>query len=52
LNGHPVWAGFGPGPWEAAKKLVDSGEFDRDPALERFGATFNAGGFLKRVKEP
>jgi cephalosporin hydroxylase len=51
LNGHPVWTGFGPGPWEAAKKIVDAGEFDRDPALERFGLTFNFGGFLKRVKE-
>jgi len=52
LNGHPVWTGFGPGPWEAAKKIVDAGEFDRDPALERFGLTFNFGGFLKRVREP
>jgi cephalosporin hydroxylase len=52
LNGHPVWTGFGPGPWEAAKKIVDTGQFDRDPALERFGFTFNIGGFLKRVREP
>jgi cephalosporin hydroxylase len=52
LNGHPVWTGFGPGPWEAAKKIVDTGEFDRDPALERFGFTFNIAGFLKRVREP
>jgi cephalosporin hydroxylase len=51
LNGHPVWTGFGPGPWEAAKKIADAGEFDRDPALERYGFSFNTGGFLKRVKE-
>ena len=51
LNGHPVWTGFGPGPWEAAKRLVDSGEFERDHAVEH-SLTFNVGGFLKRVKEP
>jgi cephalosporin hydroxylase len=52
LNGHPVWTGFGPGPWEAAKRIVDGGEFERDATLERSALTFNPGGFLKRVKEP
>jgi cephalosporin hydroxylase len=52
LNGHPVWTGFGPGPREAARRLVDSGEFERDLAPERYALTFNPGGFLKRVKEP
>jgi cephalosporin hydroxylase len=50
LNGHPVWAGFGPGPAEAARETVKVGEFQPDPALERFGMTFNPGGFLKRVR--
>ena len=52
LNGHPVWTGFGPGPREAARQIVDGGEFERDLAMERYGLTFNPGGFLKRVKEP
>ncbi len=52
LNGNPVWTGFGPGPREAARRLVDSGEFERDPTPERYALTFNPGGFLKRVKEP
>jgi cephalosporin hydroxylase len=52
LNGHPVWTGFGPGPWEAARQILDGGEFERDLSLERYALTFNAGGFLKRVKEP
>jgi cephalosporin hydroxylase len=52
LNGHPVWTGFGPGPREAARRLVDSGEFERDLAPERYALTFNPGGFLKRVKDP
>jgi len=51
LNGHPVWTGFGPGPWEAAKRIVDLGEFERDTHVERYSLTFNPGGFLKRVKE-
>jgi cephalosporin hydroxylase len=51
LNGHPVWTGFGPGPWEAARRLLDTGEFERDLSLER-ALTFNMGGFLKRLKEP
>ena len=50
INGHPVWTGFGPGPWEAAKRIVDGGEFERDATLERSSLTFNPGGFLKRVK--
>jgi cephalosporin hydroxylase len=50
LNGHPVWTGFGPGPWEAAKRIVDGGEFERDITVEPT-LTFNSGGFLKRLKE-
>jgi cephalosporin hydroxylase len=50
LEGNPVWAGFGPGPAVAVEQIVDAGEFVRDPSLERFGLTFNVGGFLKRVR--
>jgi cephalosporin hydroxylase len=50
LNGWPVWTGFGPGPREAAGLIVKEGEFEPDPSLERYGVTFNPGGFLKRVR--
>ena len=52
LNGHPVWAGFGPGPWEAAKKLVDSGRVRPRPGAGTIRGHLQRGGFLKRVKEP
>jgi cephalosporin hydroxylase len=51
LNGNPVWTGFGPGPREAARRVDEGGEFERDESLERYALTFNPGGFLKRVKE-
>jgi cephalosporin hydroxylase len=51
VNGNPVWTGFGPGPMEALKLLLQRhGEFFADPELERFGLTFNPGGFLKRTR--
>ena len=51
VNGNPVWTGFGPGPNEALKLLLQRhGEFFADPELERFGLTFNPGGFLKRTR--
>jgi len=51
VNGHPVWTGFGPGPHEALSTLLQRhGEFYADPELERFGLTFNPGGFLKRTR--
>jgi cephalosporin hydroxylase len=51
VNGNPVWTGFGPGPNEAVKMLTQRhGEFFPDPDLERFGLTFNPGGFLKRTR--
>ena len=52
LNGNPVWTGFGPGPREAARRIVDGGEFERDSSWRRYALTFNPGGFLKRVEEP
>jgi cephalosporin hydroxylase len=51
VNGHPVWTGFGPGPYEALSTLLQRhGEFFADPELERFGLTFNPGGFLRRTR--
>jgi cephalosporin hydroxylase len=51
LNGNPVWTGFGPGPREAARRIHESGAFERDESLERYALTFNPGGFLKRIRE-
>lgn len=51
VNGHPVWPSFGPGPAEAVKTIMrTNGDFAPDPRLERFGVTFNPGGFLKRIR--
>lgn len=50
VNGNPVWAGFGPGPAEAVKSLLQHhGEFARDPDKEKYSFTFNPGGYLRRV---
>jgi cephalosporin hydroxylase len=50
-NGHPVWPGHGPGPNEAAKRmLARHGEFVDDTTLEKYGVTFNPGGYLKRIR--
>jgi cephalosporin hydroxylase len=50
LNGRPVWPGFGPGPNEALRRILPlHGDFHPDPARERYGLTFNPGGFLKRT---
>jgi cephalosporin hydroxylase len=50
VNGNPVWTGFGPGPMEAVKILVQRhGDFFADPDMERYSLTFNPGGFLKRI---
>ncbi|HEV2642185.1 MAG TPA: CmcI family methyltransferase, partial [Candidatus Elarobacter sp.] len=50
VNGHPVWPGFGPGPAEAVKQILNGdGRFVADPTLEKYSLTFNPNGFLKRV---
>ena len=54
-NGNPVWAGMGPGPTEAIQELAKTRlegtvDFVADRELERFGLTFNPGGFLRRVQ--
>ena len=50
VNGNPVWAAFGPGPHEAVKRiLVAHPEFVSDTNVEKWGVSFNPGGFLRRV---
>ena len=49
VNGHPVWAGFGPGPAEAVKQiLARNGNFAPDPKMEKYHLSFNPGGYLRR----
>ena len=51
VNGHPVWPGFGPGPFEATSQiLARHNEFAVDTTMEKYGLTFNPGGFLKRLR--
>jgi cephalosporin hydroxylase len=51
LNGHPVWPGFGPGPGEAVKRiLAKNSNYAVDSTMEKYGLTFNPGGFLKRMR--
>jgi cephalosporin hydroxylase len=51
VNGHPVWAGHGPGPGEAVKQILTlHGDFVADASLEKHSLSFNAGGFLRRVR--
>jgi cephalosporin hydroxylase len=51
FNGHPVWPGHGPGPWEAVRRILATNtDFAIDPVAERYGLTFNPEGFLKRIR--
>ncbi|MQA73291.1 MAG: glycosyltransferase [Solirubrobacterales bacterium] len=45
-----VWPGFGSTPAAAVQRIVDEGDFARDLSLERFALSFNAGGFLRRIR--
>ncbi|MEQ8841487.1 MAG: CmcI family methyltransferase [Acidimicrobiales bacterium] len=50
VNGNPVWPGYGPGPLEALRGLLPHhGEFVQDTDVERYGLTFNQGGYLRRL---
>jgi cephalosporin hydroxylase len=49
VNGNPVFPEHGPGPAEAlAEYLAGNPEFDVDTECEKFGLTFNPGGYLRR----
>ncbi|MCB0977613.1 MAG: class I SAM-dependent methyltransferase [Acidimicrobiales bacterium] len=51
LNGRPVDASFGPGPFEAMRRiLLRHGEFAVDTARENQSLTFNPHGFLRRTR--
>jgi len=51
INGHPVIPKYGAGPWEAVAEFLRSNrDFVVDETRERYGFTFNPGGWLKRVK--
>lgn len=50
FNGRPILPGFGPGPYEAVEAFLRAHpNFQRDRSREKFGMTFNPGGWLKRV---
>lgn len=51
VNGHPVYPEHGPGPAEAVDKFVKAhgAQFQVNERCERFGLTFNPGGYLRRV---
>jgi cephalosporin hydroxylase len=49
VNGRPVFPDHGPGPAEALEAYLGEGaEFDVDADREKFGLTFNPGGYLRR----
>jgi cephalosporin hydroxylase len=49
VNGHPVLESWGPGPGEAvAQFLSEATDFLPDLAREKYGVTYNAGGYLRR----
>jgi cephalosporin hydroxylase len=51
FNGHPILPKFGPGPMEALHEFLPSHpEFVADRGREKYGMTFNPGGFLKRIR--
>jgi cephalosporin hydroxylase len=50
INGHPIYKGYGPGPWEAVEVFLedDPTAWEVDGAREYLG-TYNPRGYLKRV---
>ena len=51
IVGHPILPEFGPGPMEAVEEFLrESSDFVRDRRRERFLMTFNAGGWLRKVR--
>ncbi len=51
VNGHPVFADYGPGPFEAVEAFLrETDEFVIDRTREKHKLTFNPNGYLKRVK--
>jgi cephalosporin hydroxylase len=49
INGHPVYADYGPGPMEAITQfLTERNDFAVDESREKFFLTFNPRGYLKK----
>ena len=49
VNGHPVFPGHGPGPWEAASTfLAERPDFQVDEAREPFLLSMNPRGYLRK----
>jgi cephalosporin hydroxylase len=49
VNGHPVMPEHGPGPRETVESFLAESEFSTaDVGREKFGLTFNPGGYLLR----
>jgi cephalosporin hydroxylase/SAM-dependent methyltransferase len=49
VNGHPVLAEWGPGPYEAvAQFLSEAPDFETDVSREKYGVSYNPGGYLRR----
>jgi cephalosporin hydroxylase len=52
INGHPVFADFGPGPYEAMRKfLSESPGWTVDRHREWLQVTFNPSGYLRRDQQ-
>jgi cephalosporin hydroxylase len=52
INGHPVLPEWGDGPFEAVQQfLITHPEFIADRDLEKYGVTFQPGGYLLRTAE-
>jgi cephalosporin hydroxylase len=54
IGGHPVNSGPpGSGPWAAIERFLQEhpGEFEQDRSREKYGVTFNPGGWLRRIGE-
>ena len=51
INGHPVYAEFGPGPWEAVEQfLAGRSDFTVDESRHRLLMTWNPRGYLRRTR--
>lgn len=50
VNGHPAYASFGEGPFEAVEEFLSANrDFIVDKSREKFLMTFNPGGYLQRI---
>lgn len=51
VNGHPTYASFGEGPFEAVEEFLSrTRDFVVDESREKFLMTFNPRGYLKRIR--